>query len=430
MVLEARISWRFRKRQIMPGFVALLHQNRNYRYTWIGQVVSEMGDYFNNVAVFALVMKTGGSGLVLSGVMLARAIPAVMVGPLAGIALDRLNRKHIMIASDLVRFVIALGFLLAIRNPAAWLLYLLSALLMLASPFFTAGRTSILPTITSDHELHTANSLTQTTQWGTVAVGAMLGGLVTEYFGFEWAFVFNALSFLASGALISLLRAERGGFRPKRTSVAGHDRVKPFSEYKEGLRYMWSVPIVFAIGMVSVGWATGGGAAQILFALFGDKVFGRGAEGIGTIWGFAGVGLVIGGPVGHYIGARASFKGYKRTIALAYALHGACYVAFAITPNYFAALGLVAMSRIGMAVGSVLNYSLLLRTVPDQFRGRVFSTIESMRWAMMMFSLSAAGYASAFWSPQMLGVVAGLLSSTTAVGWIWANWAGKLREPA
>src|ERR1700694_1753419 len=127
----------------MPSPRALLRPHANYLNTWIAEVVSEIGDYFNNVAVFALVMEKSGSGMVVSGVMLARAIPAVVAGPIAGVLLDRLDRKRIMIASDLVRAAVALAFVLTIHQPRPWLLYLLSALLMFASPFFTAGRAAI-----------------------------------------------------------------------------------------------------------------------------------------------------------------------------------------------------------------------------------------------------------------------------------------------
>src|SRR5262245_54461721 len=96
---------------------ALLRDNSNYRNTWLAQVVSEVGDYFNNVAVFALVMEKSGSGMVVSGVMLARAIPAVIAGPVAGVLLDRMDRKHIMVASDLVRAVIAFAFVLTVHQP-------------------------------------------------------------------------------------------------------------------------------------------------------------------------------------------------------------------------------------------------------------------------------------------------------------------------
>ncbi|HEV2446519.1 MAG TPA: MFS transporter, partial [Candidatus Sulfopaludibacter sp.] len=138
----------------MTSLTELLRRNRSYRYTWMGQVVSEAGDYFNNVAVLALVMQKSGSGMVVSGVFLSRAIPAVMAGPVAGVLLDRLDRRRIMIASDLIRAAVALAFVLTIPQRSPWLLYALSAALMFASPFFTAGRAAILPTIANAEELH------------------------------------------------------------------------------------------------------------------------------------------------------------------------------------------------------------------------------------------------------------------------------------
>src|SRR6185437_16056371 len=99
---------------------------------------------------------------------------------------------------DVVRGFVALGFILAIAYKQTWLLYLLSALLMLASPFFTSGRSAILPAIASEDELHTANALTQTTGWLTLAVGAFLGGAAVAAFGYHLAFVFNSLSFVFS----------------------------------------------------------------------------------------------------------------------------------------------------------------------------------------------------------------------------------------
>ena len=154
---------------MLNDFRQLLRQNRNYRYTWIGQVVSEFGDHFNNIAVFSLAMQTTHSGLVVSGIMLSRAIPAVMAGPLAGVILDRFDRKRIMLASDLIRAVVALAFVLTVHHHQTWLLYGLSSLLMFASPFFTSGRSAILPRITTPEQLHTANALTQTTAWLTLS---------------------------------------------------------------------------------------------------------------------------------------------------------------------------------------------------------------------------------------------------------------------
>src|SRR4030095_6809764 len=140
----------------MAGFLRLLQTNRNYRYTWLGQIVSEIGDHFNNIAVFSLALSHTGAGMVVAGIMLSRAVPMLLAGPLAGVVLDRLDRKQIMITSDLVRLVIALTFILTVDPRRTWLLFPLSGALMFASPFFTSGRSSILPTIATKDELHTA----------------------------------------------------------------------------------------------------------------------------------------------------------------------------------------------------------------------------------------------------------------------------------
>jgi MFS family permease len=413
----------------MSDFLQLLKSNRNYRYTWSGQVVSEIGDHFNNIAVFSLALANTRSGMVVTGVMLARAIPAVMAGPLAGVVLDRLDRKRIMIASDLIRAVVALGFIVAIPRHDTWLLYLLSALLMFASPFFTSGRSAILPAIASKEELHTANSLTQTTQWTTLTLGAFLGGTSVTQFGYEWAFAFNAISFLFSAICVSGLRAKSGNFRAQHTELTENEVVRPWHEYTEGLRYMRGSPLIFGIALLSVGWASGGGAAQILFSLFGELVFHRGPAGIGSLWASAGVGLLVGGAFAHWLGKRISFEGYKRTIGICYLVHGGAYVVFSQMPSFSLAVLFLGLSRAAIAVSSVLNVSQLLRHVSDEFRGRVFATIETLTWSMMMLSMMGAGVASESWSPRAIGAVSGVLSSSTALFWLWANWRGRLPEP-
>ncbi|MGH9613945.1 MAG: MFS transporter [Bryobacteraceae bacterium] len=414
----------------MAGFFQLLKQNRNYRYMWTGQIVSEIGDHFNNIAVFSLALADTKSGMVVTGIMLSRAIPAVMAGPLAGVVLDRMDRKRVMMSSDLIRAVMALGFILTLDHKNTSLLYVFSALLMLASPFFTSGRSAILPVIANREEIHTANSVSQTTGWMTLTIGTLLGGTSVMQFGYEWAFVFNSLSFLASAVCISRLRVPSGHFRAERKDLTEAEVVRPWHEYKEGLRYMRSSPLILGIGLVTIGWASGGGAAQILFSLFGDLVFHRGAAGIGTIWGFAGIGLLIGGAIGHVMGKNMSFSTYKRTIFLCYLIHGSAYVIFSQMRIYGWALFFIALSRSAVAVSSVLNFSQLLKTVPDEFRGRVFATIETLTWSVMMISMMGAGIASEKYDPRAIGAVAGILSTSTAFFWACAHMTGRLSRPA
>jgi MFS family permease len=414
----------------MSDFTRLLRRNRNYRFTWAGQIVSEIGDHFNNVAVLSLAIAETHSGAVIAGLMLSRAIPAVLAGPLAGVLLDRFDRQRIMITSDLVRGVVAIGFILAIRYQQTWLLYLLSALLMIASPFFTSGRSAILPSIATEEELHTANSLTQTTGWLNLTIGAFIGGTAVAKFGYELAFIFNSLSFFVSAFCIGNLRSVHGHFRAENRSLNETKVARPWHEYREGLGYMVSSPLILGIGLIAVGWASGGGAAQVLFTLFSEMVFKRGPQGLGELWGTAGIGLLIGGFIGNRLGKTIAFESYKKTVFFCYLLHGGSYIVFSQMRHWGWALFFMGMSRASVAVSSVLNWSNLLKHVDDRFRGRVFSTIETMNWSTMMMSMLGAGTASQYFSIRAIGAVSGALSSSTAIFWGWANWTGRLPEPA
>lgn len=414
----------------MSDFTRLLRGNRNYRYTWLGQIVSEAGDHFNNVAVLSLAIQETHSGAVVAAIMLSRAIPAILAGPLAGILLDRFDRQRIMIGSDLVRGVIALGFIFAIGYKQTWMLYVLSALLMIASPFFTSGRSAILPSIATDDELHTANSLTQTTGWMTLAVGAFFGGTTVARFGYQVAFIFNSLSFFFSAICIGNLHSARGHFRAQSQSLDETQVARPWHEYREGLGYMVRSPLILGIALIGVGWASGGGAAQVLFTLFSELVFKRGAQGLGELWGIAGLGLLIGGVIGNRLGKRMGFENYKKTVFFCYLLHGGAYIVFSQMRHWGWALVFMGISRASVAVSSVLNWSKLLKHVDDRYRGRVFSTVETMNWSTMMLSMMGAGMASQYFGIRAIGAVSGLLSSSTALFWGWANWTHKLREPA
>ncbi len=413
------------------NFWTVLRDNPNYRYTWMGQVVSEAGDHFNSIAVLSLAIHLTGSGMAVGGVMMARTVSAIVAGPIAGVVLDRFDRKRIMIASDLIRAVIAAAFVLVLTHHQRWLLYVLSGLLMFASPFFTSGRSAILPRITSGEEMHTANALTQTTAWLTLSFGTLLGGISTMQFGYEWAFIVNALSFVFSAAAIWRLKSAEGHFRPDRQAAhQQHSAGAYWADFADSLRYMRSTPLILAIALAWVGWATGGGAAQILFTLYGELVFKRGPAGIGIIWSAAGFGLVAGGFFAHWLGKRISFVGYRHTISLAFFIHGGAYILFAVMPTIYLASLFVGLSRVAMGTINVLNRTMLLTHVPDRYRGRVFSTAETMMNATMMVSLAIASIATQSVPTRTIGVVAGCLSASVAFFWFWADVRGKLVEPA
>lgn len=450
----------------MPAIPQILRRNANYRRLWLAQVISEMGDWFNQVAVFAVALHFTGSAVAISYVLMSQTIPAVVIGPLAGVVLDRVNRQRALIISDVVRAFVALGPILVTSRARVWWLYPLTVLLASASPFFNSGRLALIPTIAGADEILPANSITQATHSTTLGIGSALAGLLIAPLGFRNAFILNALSFAGSAFFISRMHLARtaaraaaagavplrpraeaaapGEVRAFRESPAAPVAVLPaqpalpkpappryaWREYRAGLGYIRREPLVLALLLVGVGWATGGGAMQVLFSVFGDLVFHRGAFGIGMLYGAAGLGLALSAAAANWFGPRLRFVPYKRVIAVCYLLYGALYIAFSQERSFWMAVLLIGLSRYFIGTSSVLNLTRLMRIVPDHLRGRVFATNETMTLSTMLVSMLIAGIATVHFGARDVALAAGLLSGSTALWWMLADRLGKLREPA
>ena len=204
---------------------------------------------------------------------------------------------------------------------------------------------------------------------------------------------------------------------------------RPWHEYRAGLSYMRSVPLMMGMAMISVGWSWAEARRRFCSRCSASRCFIAGRAASAPSGDSRESACLIGGAIGHVTGRAVSFGGYKRTVTLSYLLHGAAYMLFSQAESYAAALVFMMFSRVGMAVTSVLNNAQLLRHTPDQFRGRVFSTMESIRWSVMIVSMSAAGIASQYVGPRTIGLVAGAFGSLTAIVWAWMDWSGRLPEP-
>src|SRR5258708_34059404 len=148
--------------------------------------------------------------------MVARFLPSVVMGPLSGVVADRFSRRLIMIAADLLRAVVVLGFLFIRRPDQMWLVYVLTVLQLAFSAFFEPAKTAVIPSIVSDRELVSANAIASVTWSAMLTLGAAMGGLVTGWFGTDVAFILDALTYLLSAALIASVRLPK---RPPRAKT-------------------------------------------------------------------------------------------------------------------------------------------------------------------------------------------------------------------
>src|SRR6266550_4760363 len=187
-------------------YIQLLRSNRSFRRLWWGQVISELGNWFNFIAGLGLVRLVSHADPAPTTIMLlARLVPFSLFGPLAGAFVDRWSRRTVMIFSDLARVVVALGFLLVRRPQDLWIAYLCTALLSAFHSFFEAAKTASVPNITGERDLLAGNALMFSSRFLLMSLGAALGGWTTANVGYRAAFIVNAVSFVASALSVWLI---------------------------------------------------------------------------------------------------------------------------------------------------------------------------------------------------------------------------------
>src|SRR5215510_6341325 len=190
-------------------YTQLLRRNHSFRRLWIGQVISELGNWFNFIATLGLVrVVSQASPEVTTLVLLSRLVPFTLFAPLAGAFVDRWSRRWVMIATDLFRVVVALGLLLVRRPQDLWLAYLCTILLSFFGTFFEAAKNAAVPNITGERDLLAGNALMFSSRFLFMSLGAALGGWTSAHVGYAAAFIINAASFLASAYSVWLVPEE------------------------------------------------------------------------------------------------------------------------------------------------------------------------------------------------------------------------------
>src|SRR5579863_4971378 len=190
----------------LASYGRLLRGNGNFRRLWMAQIVSEIGDWLYTLSIYTLLLQlTGHAGSVALALVL-QVLPQTFVGPTAGMVNDRLKRKHVMIAADMIRFAVVLAMLFVRSRSTVWLVYPLLLAETTMAAFFEPARSSVIPNIAAESEVLVANTLSSATWSVNLLIGASVGGVVAAFFGRDTVFILNALSFLASAMLISGMR--------------------------------------------------------------------------------------------------------------------------------------------------------------------------------------------------------------------------------
>lgn len=185
------------------SYLTLLADNKRFRKLWLAGVISHLGNWFNYIAIFVLLNQITGTGHAVSWFLIAKFIPSTILGPAAGVLTDRLPRKTLMIASDLLRAGVVLCFLLVKRPDQVWMVYTLALLQESLWTFFDPARRASIPNLCQPHELNVANALGGATWSVMLAIGAAMGGLISAIAGWQTAIIIDACTFLVSAWLLT-----------------------------------------------------------------------------------------------------------------------------------------------------------------------------------------------------------------------------------
>lgn len=419
-------------------YMQLLRRNRSFRRLWIGQVISELGNWFNFIAALGLVrVVSHASAEVTTIVLISRIVPFTLFAPLAGAFVDRWSRRTVMIITDLLRVIVALGFLLIRRPEDVWIAYLCTASLSFFGTFFEAAKNSAVPNITGERDLLAGNALMFSSRFLLMSVGAALGGWTAAHVGYQAAFIINAISFIASAYSVWLVPEE--ATRKQSTEVLAEQPRSVYRGYWSDMREGWAyivahAPVATIIGM-NIIWALGGGAMNLIADRLGALVF-AGENGmspdaaVAAFYFAGGFGLFIGMMIARRVGAYFELR--KQTIAFigwSLFIQGVIYAFAGVMPTLLGACVLVCISRVLLGAEFAVQETLLMRLVPDHLRGRVSTSDRAAEMMIWAISTALAGWSLHAITPRTLTVISGLLSGTAGFWWLILFGVGRVRLP-
>lgn len=442
----------------------------------MGQVVSEIGDWLNNIAVLALAIQAAGAGRegrALAIYAIARHLPLFLFGPIAGVVVDRMERRRVMILADLTRALLALGFLLAGTFAALPVIYTVGATLFAVSAFFNAAKRASTPVLVRDtDELLAANSLSASTTAATIAIGSALGGMVATFIGRNTVFFLNALTFLLSAEMIRRIRTARSEEEPgalarsvegkqmSKDTSAGEDDILPFQEerisfqpveasyrsgfsskrrrlspfkalrralmeFREGLSYVRRVHVLSAIFIVAAGWGLGNGVARALYSIFGAQLGESAATGlvarptdfgISVLFVAMGLGGVLGAPLARRFNAGSS-ESMGARMGRSMIFDGLGLLAFSLMPSLWGAALVLVLREINFAIWWTAQQTIMMSRTENAYAGRIFASYETLTTLMMVGSMLASGFAADRYGITPVAACGGIVISLSGALW-------------
>ncbi|MDO8661889.1 MAG: MFS transporter [Candidatus Omnitrophota bacterium] len=358
-------------------------KNRNFFLLWLGQIISQLGDRLDQMALIAFVyLRAPGSTIGIAKILSFTIIPVFLIGPIAGVYVDRWDRRKTLYACDFLRAVLVFTipfFLFYSKNLT--FIYVIIFLTFSIGRFFVPAKLAIVPDLVEKKDLLLANSLVNTTGMIAAIAGFGISGVIVEWLGAKSGFYLDALSFLVSGTLIFSISNKLKSFSLSRKQagpgIVEVIRKSVLEEIKEGVLYfIKKKDIRFTAWIMFILWAALG-SAYVVIIVFVQKTLHSATKDLGLLIMFLGVGLFVGSLIYGRFGQRIS---HYKIIFSALILSGVMLIIFSLTIEYHPYL-IVACALtfiLGIVISPVMiaSNTIIHKVSDNAMMGKVFSSLE------------------------------------------------------
>lgn len=387
-----------------------LFRSRQFALLWTAGIVSLAGDWVMRAALPYFVYQQTGSTIATAGMIVAELAPAVLLGPAAGVFVDRWDRKRLLVATNLFQALAVAALLLVSSDARLWLVYAVAAAQSLAMAFAEPAEAALLPAIVREEQLLAANSLAAFNNRLARLVGVPLGGVLLEVFGLHSVVLIDVASFLVAAALLAPIAAPRAVIAAgDATSALG----RFFDELADGVRLVRRESAIATLFAVLAIMTFGGTMLDPLQAPWVHDVLEQGAALYGWLLAVhAAFGIIGSLAVGHF-GANLS---PRHLIGWSSLLAGVLLAVKYNVPSVPLALMLTAAGGVVSVVSAIGVQTLIQQSVRDEYRGRVFGALGASGALFSLLGASIGGVAAEWVGiVPMLDVAAALVAAAGVV---------------
>jgi len=408
-------------------YIRLLRSNPDFTKLWAAQVVSLLGDWFNTIVISALIVVytdgTSYQGLAVSGYLIARLIPPLLMRPWAGVLADRFDRKRLLIISDVLRSLAVIGLLFATQGREYLpLIYVFTVIQFLISSIFEPARNALMPSVLYRDQLVLGNTLSSITWSAMLAIGAIIGGIVAQFLGIQAALIIDALTFLASaGIVVTLVVPEK-----PRSDIGQEERItQDISQrtFIDGIRYLLKHPAIAAAIFIKTGLSIG--SVDAVLIIYGTQLFAIGEQGttsMAILWAAFGIGSII-GPLFVNRFSDGTVRTLRHLVAVGFIMVIFGWMFWGLAPSLEFAIFAVMLRAMGGSVNWTYSSIIIQKIVPDEYLGRMFSLdyagfefVQGISAIMVGLMIDAVGSQNV----HLIVIGTAFCSVPSLVIWLWA----------